>query len=279
MLNSTAGRILAASFILTGTGMMHASPIVFSATSTTAAGIQATVDDFRGSLGGVLNPPGVCTPGPCTSGRREVNWDAVPTTAFNPFPGDFFNNNGTLAARTRGLVLTPPTDGSFQVDNNVNQFGFPGNFPSFSPQLVFAALSPTNSTFTIQFAVPGQPGNAATTNGFGIVFLDVETANTTAMRFFDVNGALVHTAFAPANAASGAFSFLGVSFTSERIARIEVTAGSGGFCTNGTADCVAMDDFIYGEPQSQIPEPSTVTFTLAGLGGMLLYAARRRRQA
>ena len=277
MLNSKAGRTLAASFLLAGTSLMQASPVVFTSTSTTAAGIQSTVDDFRASLGGILNPPGVCTPGPCTSGRREVNWDAVPPSAFNPFPGDFFNNNGTLAGRTRGLILTPPTDGSFQVDNNVNQFGFPGNFPSFSPQLIFAALSPTNATFNIRFAVPGQPGNFATTNGFGIVFLDVETANSTVMRFFDVNGTLVHTAFAQANSTSGAFSFLGVSFTTERIARIEVTAGSGGFCSNGTTDCVAMDDFIYGEPQSQVPEPSTVTFTLAGLGGML-YAARRRRK-
>ena len=278
MLNSMAGRTLAASIVLAGASLMQASPVVFSSTSTTAAGIQSTVDGFRASLGGALNPPGVCLPGPCTSGRREVNWDAVPTTAFNPFPGDFFNNNGTVAGRTRGLILTPPTDGSFQVDNNVNQFGFAGNFPSFSAQLIFAAVSPTSSSFNIQFAVPGQPGNAATTNGFGIVFLDVETANSTVMRFFDIDGTLVHTAFAQANSTSGAFSFLGVSFTTERIARIEVTAGSGGFCTNATTDCVAMDDFIFGEPQSQVPEPSTVTLAFAGIGGML-YAARRKRKA
>ena len=98
--------------LLAGAAVLQANPVVFSSTSTTAAGIQATVDAFRAQLG-TLNPPGVCVPGPCIGGRREVNWDAVPVSAFNPFPGDFFNNNGTIAGRTRGLSLTPPTDGRF----------------------------------------------------------------------------------------------------------------------------------------------------------------------
>ena len=129
----TISRILTTTLLLAAPAVLQGNPIVFTSTATTAAGVQSTVDAFRAQLG-ALNPPGVCTPGPCTAGRREVNWDAVPVSAFNPFPGDFFNNNGTIAGRTRGLSLTPPSDGRFQVDNNVSQFGFPGSFPRSAPR-------------------------------------------------------------------------------------------------------------------------------------------------
>ena len=145
--------------------------------------------------------------------------------------------------------------------------------------MIFASVSPTDATFQIRFSVPGQPGTPAYTNGFGIVFLDVQLANTTVLRFYDVNGVLIHTQFAQSNAANGAFSFVGVSFTNEQIARVDVTPGQNGFCSSGLGDCVAMDDFIYGEPQaiaSGVPEPSSVTMACVGLGAIFL-AARRRR--
>ena len=52
------------------------------------AGIGAQVDQFRALLGDQLNN----TPGQ-TTGRREVNWDGVPSalTNNNNFPLDFFN--------------------------------------------------------------------------------------------------------------------------------------------------------------------------------------------
>ena len=100
------------------------------------------------------------------------------------------------------------------------------------------------------------------------MFTDVEVANATSMQFFDTNGTLVHTQFALSNAVSGSFSFAGAYFTAEQISRVRVKTGIGGFCT-GT-DCVAMDDFIYGEPQTTIPEPTTILLSVAALVTMAI---------
>lgn len=244
----------------------QAAPIVFSATGT-AADITSTVNDFRVALG-ILNPPGACTPSPCTTGRREVNWDAVPAgSPRNPFAGDFFNNDGTIPGRTRGLILEPPPGNTFGVFT-ASPAG--AGIPAFSPDLIFGTNTNVGTTFNISFAVPGQPANAATTSGFGIVFIDVESANLTQMRFFDAGGNLQHSSFATVSG-NELFSFLGVQFTTERIARVEVTAG-GGVLLDG----VLMDDFLYGEPVSQVPEPSTVGLLGAGL---IALAVRIRRDS
>jgi hypothetical protein len=121
-----------------------AGPIIFSGSGSSPAGIQVTVDAFRADLG-TLNPN---VAGSFGSGRRGINWDAVPDAfaAPNLLPANFFNVNSP-----RGVVFTTAGTG-FQVSANaVNPtntpvlFGninstYPGLFQIFSPQKLFTAL-------------------------------------------------------------------------------------------------------------------------------------------
>src|SRR4030095_4327267 len=122
--------------------------------------VTAALNQFRDALGS-LNPN---VPGSLGSGRREINWDAVPDSfsAPNAFPPDFFNGNAV--GRARGVVFATQGSG-FQVsadsDNptntplnfaNINpQYG--GLFRAFSPERLFASIG--NTMTVVHFFVPG----------------------------------------------------------------------------------------------------------------------------
>ena len=259
---------LAAGLAAAGAGEAQASPIVFSATGVNAAGILATVNDFRNALG-PLNPN---VAGSFGSGRREINWDAVPNqfAAPNALPADFFNINSP-----RGVVLSTPGD-EFQVSGALGvapiEFDnldptFSSLFAPFSPQRLFTAV---NSNITdVTFFVPGSNQFAAATNGFGVVFTDVDAASTTSLEFFDITGASLGLFYVPNIAGNETFSFLGVLFNQgELIGRVRITSG-------GPNDAVVMDDFIYGEP-TPVPEPASIMLLGGGLA-MVARQVRRRR--
>jgi hypothetical protein len=271
-------------------GAASAAPIVRSAVTTAGAGdvaFNAVINTFRADLGGVLNPPGACSPSPCTSGRREINWDAVPAGASSPnaFPGNFFNGTAGIqpAGRQRGITFTTPGSG-FRVSatefSDETVFG-PAEFDAFSPARLFASMgSPiTDSTFS----VPGSPSTIAFVNGFGVVFSDVDYTGSAKIEYFDINDNSLGTfdvpgVFPTANGqnSQGSFSFLGVSFDAgERVGRIRITSGTHGIDGNfvGLDDAVVMDDFIFGEP-IRVPLPSTAL--LLAVGVLSLVAARRR---
>src|SRR5215203_2144978 len=65
--------------------------VVFSGSGATAAAITPIVVSFQSALGTINGN----LPGSVGSGRREINWDAVPDafSSPNPFPSDFFNAN------------------------------------------------------------------------------------------------------------------------------------------------------------------------------------------
>jgi uncharacterized protein (TIGR03118 family) len=256
-----------------------APPSAVSTTRSTAganaASIQAAVDQFRADLGGANNGVG----GTFFNGRREINWDGVPdaSSAPNNLPANFFNSNSP-----RGVVFSTPGDaaGAFQVSaktgnptNTPVRFGnlnanYPNIFSTFSPERLFTALSTTGNVTEVNFFLPGT-NIPATVSGFGSVFTDVDLATSTKIQYFDSANGLLLEQNVPANAGNGSLSFLGVSFTNRRIARVRIFSGNSKIGPDdnpaGGTDIVVMDDFIYGEPQA-LPITSAKTF-VASLNG------------
>jgi hypothetical protein len=242
--------------------MWASLPLVQGATLFTASGpdtasVLPALDAFRASLG-VLNPN---QPVEFNGGRREINWDAVPPAASapNPFPGNFFN--GSTPGRARGVIFSTPGTG-FVV--SVPAAGDPFSF--FSPQKIFESEA-SFVTDTV-FRSPANQVTPATTAGFGVIFLDVDTSDAASLEFFDTTGALLGKYFAPPASGDNTFSFVGVSFQSPVVARVRITSGT-------IADAVKMDDFIYGEP-APVPEPGTA-FTLSAGAALLLLIGYSRR--
>jgi hypothetical protein len=126
-----------------------------------------------------------------------------------------------------------------------------------------------NSTVTdVTFVVPGSL-SPASTSAFGVVFTDVDTANTSSLEFFGLGGSSLGKFFVPNTVGNETLSFLGVRFDGgEQVVRVRITAGDQPLTAIGCNDCVAMDDFLYAEPQSvAAPEPFTAGFVATGLAG------------
>jgi hypothetical protein len=187
------------------------------------AGIGAQVDQFRTLLGGQLNN----TPGQ-TTGRREVNWDGVPPnfTNNNSFPLDFFNLTDPLGAngRKRGLVYLDKGS-PFRLDSS----NFTEIDASYADELIAfskkkSIIAANSNTSEIVFKVAGTNTDAYV-KGFGIVFLDVDDANSSYLEFYSGTKSL-GVFKAPARTQAGGFSFLGVHFPTEKITRVKITAGT-----------------------------------------------------
>jgi hypothetical protein len=263
--NVQRGFVVAAMAALSG--VAHAAPVIFEATGVNAGAIQATVDTYRAALGS-LNPNVSGSFG--SGGRREINWDGVPNgfAAPNNLPANFFNANSP-----RGVVLSTPGTG-FQVSANAGvapvefdnlSAGYSTHFQAFSAQRLFTALGSTVTD--VSFFVPGSATNAFT-SGFGVVFSDVDLANTTSLSFFDVNDNLLGQFFVDPFPGDETFSFMGVLFNAgEQVARVRIVSGSQALAPGSTLDndLVAMDDFIYAEPIARVvPEPGVLVLLAAG---------------
>ena len=216
-----------------------------------AGDITGEVEAYQAALGN-LNPN---APGSFGSGRREINWDAVPAlfTNVDNFPVDFFNQ--PAVGRARGVVFSTPGTGFRTADDNfkaVNQT-YADQFEFFSPIRTFAAVG-SNVTF-VDIFVPGS-NVPATTSGFGVVFSDVDHEGSAKLRLFDAAGHDLGTYLAPA--APGGLSFLGVKFPEPIVAKVEIISGQAALGADsfdvssvtggGARDLVIMDDFLYGEP-------------------------------
>jgi hypothetical protein len=256
----------------------------FTAVGPDPASIQGTVDAFRNALGPLNAPAPVSNP----DGRREINWDAAPGSVSdpNPFPGDFFN--ASTAPRARGLAVTPVGSGGFGLSSDPGDAGAgqpglplfslgPFGFQSFSPNRIFAVFG-TNQ-FDVLFFNPANPSQAATVDGFGAVFVDVDDPGSK-LEYFDVGGSLLATVDVPDQrfvTPEGSLSFAGATFTYEEVARVRVTAATSGLESCGsTTDCVAMDDFIFGEAKP-VPVPPAIALLGAAIAGMGILGRRSRK--
>ena len=243
-----------------------ANPVVRQAAGADAAAITAARDQFRTDLGGGTTAG---QNGSFGGVRREINWDGVPDTVAdpNPMPGGFFNSNSprgaVFATPGLGFVISsddddPPDPEPDDVRFSSLEPSFATAFSTFSPQRLF---TPIASTVTDTLFFVAGTDTQATTNGFGVVFTDVDTAGSAKLELIGPNGEDLGEFPAPASPGDGSLSFVGVSFDEgERIARARITSGAGNVIDldgtsggedvtqGGAADLVVMDDFIFGEP-------------------------------
>ena len=99
------------------------------------------------------------------------------------------------------------------------------------------------------FFIPGTT-QAATVQGFGAVFTDVNAEHSTKIEYFDVNGNLLFSRdVLPGPTNRGSLSFLGVGFDTASVFFVRITSGNR-ILKAPNRDVVVMDDFIYGEPQA-----------------------------
>ncbi len=242
-----------------------------SASGVNTAAIQAMVDQYRTDLG-TLNAN---VAGSFGSGRRQINWDGVPDqfAAPNILPPDFFNVNSP-----RGVILATPGTGLQVSANSTNPTSTPVEFNNlnpaystlfapFSAQKLFTSLSSTITDVT--FFVPGS-STTALTRGLGSVFTDVDLSGVTSIQYFDQSNTSLGTYLVPATAGNETFSFLGISYPAPTILRLRITSGNTpmGVSETPSADLVAMDDFIYGEPVSLATLPINFTTVKAAQKNM-----------
>jgi hypothetical protein len=251
---------------------------IFGASGPDAAAITPSLNLFRTELG-TLNPN---VAGSFGTGRREINWDAVPAnfSAPNLLPNDFFNVNSP-----RGAVFSTPGTGvavSANAADGPVRFGnidpnYPSLFQAFSQQKLFTAIG--SNIVDVSFFIPGS-STPALTQGFGAVFTHVALENTTSLMFFGPNNESLGTFFVPSALGDQTFSFLGVDFQTPEVSRVRITNGNVALAPGQLGPGVTvMDDFIYGEP---VPGPIAGAglpgLILAG-GGLLAWWRRRQKIA
>jgi hypothetical protein len=244
---------------------------VFQAAGPTAASIQSSVDAYRAALGIQNNGNNA---GPLGAGHREINWDGGSTTnqttavAGNPFAG-FLITRGALFTTPdgTGFVQAPPSADPilFPPGGLAGLFNNPAystTFKAFSASRLFSAIG--GNVTEVDFFVPGGGNVPATVTGFGAVFTDVDQPDgsgparkkgnrnaSTLVEYYGVNGELLFSSFVPASPGDGNLSFFGIVLRDARIAHVRIMSGNvvPGGNDSEKDDVVAMDDFIYGEPQ------------------------------
>lgn len=219
---------------------------------TATGDITAKLNEFRNLAGPTLNS----TTG-VTGGRREINWDGVPDSLLaRALPSDFFNPVGDNApvARQRGIVYAS-ADQFMVSKTGFSEINAEASteFRAFSGTKTFTMVNA--NLWPVSFRVAGQDIEA-TVQSFGLVFSDVDEANTASVEYFSADKSLGKF-FVPAHDASSSFSFLGVYFKNEKITKVQVahegilTESQTDISQGGPKDLVVLDDFIYSEPEAR----------------------------
>jgi len=196
---------------------------------------------------------------------RRIGWDGVQDEQSDPafMPAGRFRGVGALFS-TPGLgVMTSADDNSSDLgpidDPDEIQYRaingtYDEEFEPFTAQRLFTSSG--SNVIDTEFVVPGTD-TPADTNGFGVVFSDVNVAGPTTMQYFGPDGSSLGTFPVPATPGMQTFSFLGVIFNAgERIAQVRITQGNAALAAGANepaVDVVVTDDFIFGDPQAQAP--------------------------
>jgi hypothetical protein len=216
--------------------------------------VTELVEAFRNHLG--TDNGG--EPASYPSGRREINWDAVPDEYASPnaLPGDLFN--GPAAPLARGAVLETPGEHvavSADAENAAGaavRFGdlnpsYVETFSTFSDERLFSPVG--SNVANIRFYVPGTTTPAGV-RGFGAVYTDVDRKEGAAFEFFDTDGKKLGTYAVPKS--KDGLSFLGVAYKKANVGRVRIVYGTDALGPDDSEqyDVAVMDDFIFGEPQA-----------------------------
>ena len=228
---------------------------VTQATGANAAAIQGAVTAFRTDLGSAA-----CVAG---SSCRNIGWDGVPDERADPafMPEGQFIGAGALfrtpapgiGVQVSGDTMTPFADPDLTDFGETNST-YVDAFEAFSAPRLFTSIG--SNVIETRFVVPNT-GTPADTNGFGVVFSDVNTAGPTTMQYFNAKGKSLGTFVVPATAGQQTFSFLGVIFDKKRIARVLITQGTRGIAPGindapPATDLVVTDDFMFGFPPREL---------------------------
>jgi hypothetical protein len=234
-------------------------------TSVTAGTANAALNAFKAAVGG---PDNGNTASPQANGFRSINWDGV------ALDGTDFGGNSTVIVpnkivgiptnrfQTRGVnfdeIYAVSGDGFVSANPGVT-----GKFPAFSPSNTFAMFNDNTIDFTFVLpSAPGGPPIGAATRGFGAIFVNVVTPNSTSIEYFSGTTSLGKF-FVPVGA-SGQAEFFGVLFQNSAVTNVHIVLGTatlssfdGTNVTSGPADnpgggtnLAATDDFVYAEPTS-----------------------------
>src|SRR4051794_19917420 len=218
-----------------------AGPTEYKAAGSDAAAIQPTVDSFAAALGS----------------HRQITWDDVTDALADPNRLPFDRYFG------QGIAFIQPGFKAFRVSSSSDPvFGpqYVGHFKPYSGQRIFAREDLND--FEVNFFVPGTRTPAAV-NGFGAVFTDVDKDGPARIDYYGPDWTRLGSVTAPK--ANDGLSFAGMKFDSAQVALVVVHMGEEAFMVHGrpaetTSDLVALDDFVYGDPQAT---PSYLHFATA----------------
>lgn len=192
------------------------------------------------------------------SGRREIDWDAVPDEFSRPngYPSDFFNADED--PRARGIVLETDGEGlgvsadSDNPDGAPVRFGdinptYTDTFRTFSEERLFSPIG--SNVVDLHFFVPGTD-TPAVSRGFGAVYTDVDGEDSADFELFDADDRPLGTFSVPVS--EEGLSFLGVAFDDPVVARVRIVYGNSALGPDDDEqhDVAVMDNFIFGEPQA-----------------------------
>ena len=254
-----------------------AAAIVFSGSGADVAAIQASVDALRASIGGVNNGNLV---GSQPTGRREINWDgggaAANATQFAS-PMNTFNSGATTAAWSPPRPARPWRSGAALTGVRGHQPHLSRDLPDL--QLAEALCGPRQQRDR-RALLRARNDHARGRHELRGSVHRRRPAKHLEPAIVQPVGRLARHLLRPEPFNNG-LSFLGLTST-DLIGRVRIVSGNTALGPNdgGAVDVVALDDFIYSEPQAvAVPEPASLLLLGTGLAKAMCWRRGSRTVA